>query len=219
MDNGDNRIVLVGAGGHAKSVVAVLHAERKWQVAAIIEDAVDGPGKTVLGHEVLGDRSRLPELRRAGVDKGFVAIGDNRARCRLAEVLLEGGFNVICVMHPAAVCMVDASIGAGSFLHAFAIVGPECRVGRNAIVQPFTSLGHESRVGDGVQFSPGVHVGGKVRIGDHCFFGPGAVVFPGITIGRNVAVGANSVVNKDVDDDMVVAGSPARFIRRNDTMR
>ena len=216
MDNGDNRIVLFGAGGHAKSVIAVLHAQGKWRVAALLEDAADEPAKAVLGHAVLGDRSRLAELRQAGVDKGFVAIGDNRARCELAGVLLETGFSLISVIHPAAVCLLDASIGAGSFVHALAVIGPECRIGRNAIVQPFTSVGHESRIGDGVHLSPGVHVGGQVRIGDHCFFGPGAVLFPGIAIGRNVVVGANSVVNKDVDDNAVVAGAPARFIRRND---
>ena len=130
MDNGDNRIVLFGAGGHAKSVIAVLHAQGKWRVAALLEDAADEPAKAVLGHAVLGDRSRLAELRQAGVDKGFVAIGDNRARCELARVLLETGFSLISVIHPAAVCLLDASIGAGSFVHALAVIGPECRIGR-----------------------------------------------------------------------------------------
>ena len=216
MDNGDNRIVLFGAGGHARSVISALHAAGKWRIAVVLEDAGGDAVKTVLGHQVLGDRSRLAELRQAGIDKGFVAIGDNRARGRIADALLEAGYSLVRVIHPTAVCMTDASIAAGSFVHALAVVGPECELGRNAIVQPFASVGHESRIGACVQLSPGVHIGGRARIGDYSFLGPGAVIYPGITLGSNVLVGANSVVNKDVADDTVVVGNPARFLRRND---
>ncbi len=219
MDDADNRIVLFGAGGHARSVIAVLHAAQTWRVAAVLEEAGDGQPKTVLGHEVLGDSSRLAGLRRAGVDKGFVAIGDNRARSRIADTLEAAGFALVSVIHPTAAMMLDASIGAGSFVHALALIGPECAIGRNGIVQAFASIGHEGRIGDCVQFAPGVHVGGGVRIGDHCFFGPGAVVYPRVTIGRNVLVGANSVVTRDVADDTVLTGNVARRVRRANAPR
>jgi len=219
MDDADDRIVIFGAGGHARSVIAALHAQGRWRIAGLLEEAGGAAAKTVLGHEVLGDRTRLPALRQAGVARAFVAIGDNHARGRIAAVLTDAGFSLVSVIHPTAVCTLNASIAAGAFVHALALVGPECEVGRNAIVQPFVSLGHESRIGDCVQFAPGVHVGGRTRIGDYCFLGPGAVVFPGITLGRNVAVGANSVVNKDVADDMVVVGNPARLLRRADPPR
>ena len=213
MNDGDDRIVVFGAGGHARSVLSVLHAEARWHVVGLLEDAAETAAKTVLGHPVLGDRTQLAMLRRTGVDKGFVAIGDNRARGRIVDCLRAGGFRLISVIHPAAVCMLNTSIAAGSFVHALALVGAECEIGPGAIVQPFCSLGHESRIGSCVQFSPGVHVGGKARIGDYAFFGPGAVVYPGVTVGYNVSVGANSVINKDVADGAVVAGNPARIVR------
>ena len=214
MDDGDDRIVLFGAGGHARSVIAAMHAQGRWRVAGLLEEGGGTAAKTVLGHAVLGDRALLPALRQAGVARAFVAIGDNHARGRIAAVLADAGFSLVNVIHPTAVCTLNASIAPGAFVHALGLIGPECEVGRNAIVQPFVSLGHESRIGDCVQFSPGVHVGGRTRIGDYCFLGPGAVVYPGITLGRNVAVGANAVVNKDVPDDVVVAGNPARWVRR-----
>ena len=54
-----------------------------------------------------------------------------------------------------------------------------------------------------------------VRIGDSCWLGHGVIVLPGVTIGRHVVVAAGSVVTGDVPDYCVVAGSPARIIRRH----
>ncbi|CAL8123857.1 unnamed protein product [Orchesella dallaii] len=53
-----------------------------------------------------------------------------------------------------------------------------------------------------------------IKIGDNCWLGGMTVVLPGVTIGNNVVVGTGSVVTKDVPDDCVVAGNPARVIRK-----
>lgn len=57
--------------------------------------------------------------------------------------------------------------------------------------------------------------GGKpITIGEDCWFGGNCIVLPGVTIGNGVTVGAGSVVTKDVPDYVVVAGNPARVIKR-----
>lgn len=53
---------------------------------------------------------------------------------------------------------------------------------------------------------------GKVKIGDNCFIGMNATILKGINIGKNVIIGANSLVNKDVPDNVVIAGNPAKVI-------
>ena len=55
-----------------------------------------------------------------------------------------------------------------------------------------------------------------VKIGDQCFIGTHAVILPGITLGNHVIVGANSVVTTDFPDNCVIAGIPARMIKRYD---
>jgi len=57
------------------------------------------------------------------------------------------------------------------------------------------------------------------RIGSNCFIGVNAVVLPGVTLGDGVVVGAGAVVTKDVPGNSVVAGNPARVIRRVRTGR
>lgn len=56
----------------------------------------------------------------------------------------------------------------------------------------------------------------EIAIGDDCWIGGGAVICPGVILGRRVVVGAGSVVTKSFPDDVVVAGNPARVIRRLD---
>ncbi len=59
----------------------------------------------------------------------------------------------------------------------------------------------------------GEHVEAPVRIGDGCWLGARAMVLPGVTIGKRVMVAAGAVVTRDVPDDVLVAGNPARVVR------
>lgn len=206
-------IILFGAGGHAKSVISVLQVQAKWQLAGLLEENAAVTERQVLGYPVLGDQSQLDNLYKAGITNGFVAIGNNAERGRIANMLIEHGFELVSIIHPSACLMTDCVVEEGTFIHALTLIGPECHIGRNTIVQPHTTLGHEGRIGECVQFCPGVHVGGKSVIGNYCFFGPGAVIYPGVKIGSHVSVGANSVINKDVPAHSVIAGNPARVIR------
>ncbi len=53
-----------------------------------------------------------------------------------------------------------------------------------------------------------------VTIGDNCWIGGGATILPGVTIGNNVTIGAGSVVTRDIPDNTVAVGNPARVIRK-----
>jgi maltose O-acetyltransferase len=87
-------------------------------------------------------------------------------------------------------------------------------------------------IGSNVFFGPGVHIytathpldfksrrshefGKTVIIGDDCWIGGGAMIMPGVTIGNRCVIGAGSVVTKDIPDDTIVAGNPARPIKKD----
>jgi acetyltransferase-like isoleucine patch superfamily enzyme len=55
---------------------------------------------------------------------------------------------------------------------------------------------------------------GKVRIGNNVYIGAYSIILPGITIGDNVIVGAGSIVTKDIPDNIIVAGNPAKIIKK-----
>ena len=86
----------------------------------------------------------------------------------------------------------------GDFTH----VAKTCRIGCNCTIQP------------GVVFGKKTDAENCSVVGDNCYFGLGAKILGTVHIGNNVTVGANAVVTKDIPDNCVVAGVPAKIIRK-----
>lgn len=86
----------------------------------------------------------------------------------------------------------------------------------------FTHIAKGCKVGANCEVLPGVVLGKKSGIdslaivGDNCFLGLGVKILGAVSIGNNVIVGANSVVTKDIPDNAVVGGVPAKIIRINE---
>lgn len=89
------------------------------------------------------------------------------------------------------------------------------------------SMGNDVRITDGVRFithDGGVNVirnaynlhnidkFGKIKIGNNVFIGTQSIIMPNVTVGNNVIIGAGSIVTKDINDNCVVAGVPAKKI-------
>lgn len=88
-------------------------------------------------------------------------------------------------------------------LGALVRVKRDCRIGRNCTMLPGVVIGNKHYDSSNE----------PVTVGDNCYFGLGAKIFGSVTIGNNVTVGANAVVTKDIPDNAVVGGVPARVIR------
>jgi serine O-acetyltransferase len=98
----------------------------------------------------------------------------------------------------------STDIGPGFYIGHFSCIFVNERfvIGRNCNISQGVTIGTSNR---------GERAGNPV-IGDNVYIGPGAKIIGAIRIGNNVAIGANSVVTRDVPDDAVVVGVPARVI-------
>lgn len=86
--------------------------------------------------------------------------------------------------------------------------GDHCLLGPNVQIYTATHPLDAERRRDGTESAK------PITIGDDCWLGGSCIVLPGVTIGNRVVVGAGAVVTKDVPDDVLVAGSPARIIKK-----
>ena len=210
-------ILVFGAGGHAQSVIATIEHGRYFVVMGLIVEkalAVSHTHVSLMGHPVLGGLEVLEHGMPSGCTGVALAIGDNAARARIGKRLGELNIPLRSVIHGLACIAPDAVLGDGCFIHGFAHVGPGAILGAGAIVSSHCTIGHGSRIGGWAHLTPGVRLGGDTRIGRGAFLGMGCAILPRISVGAGASVGANSVVHKNIADGAVVAGNPARTIRR-----
>lgn len=196
-------LTVVGAGGHAKVVVATARAAG-FDVVAVADDDVSRHGSAVLGVEVAGRTGPVLEDPAA---LAVLAIGDNAARARLAAT---AACRFATVVHPSAAVDESVALGAGTVVFAAAVIQPDTALGAHCIVNTAASIDHDCLLGAAVHVAPGTHLGGDVTLSDGVFLGIGAVVAPGLTVGSGTVVGAGAAVLVDLPADITAVGLPAR---------
>jgi len=206
------RTFVYGASGHGKVVLDILVASGT-EVVGFIDDG-RAPGTVVLGRPVAGGGDWLVAEAPRGDVAVALGIGDNAARQRVFERCRAAGATVISAVHPRAIVAASAQIGAGAVLMANAVVNPEAVVGTGAIVNTGAVVEHDCVVGDFAHLSPNAALGGAARLGELSHVGLCAAVLPCKSVGKRSIVGAGAVVARDLPDDVVAAGVPARIVRQ-----
>jgi len=213
------KMVVFGAGGHAKVVLDVLECLGSYAVVGLLDASVEFHGTTRWGYKVLGGRDQFAALQKRGIKCLIVALGDNRQRQMVFEDAVKAGLEPITVIHPSAQVGSGVKIGPGTLLVAGTVVNIDAVIGENVIINTGATVDHDCSIGSHAHLSPGVHLAGNVTVGDFTHIGIGAVVLPNCTIGRGCVVGAGAVVLENVPDGVVVAGNPARVIRNDEGSR
>lgn len=170
-------------------------------------------GSIVLGLPVLGGSALVAEEAKKGEIAIALGIGDNAARQRVFEKCRDAGARLVTAIHPRATIAPSAVIGEGSVVMASAVVNPDAVVGIGAIVNTGAVVEHDCVLGDFAHLSPNSALGGAARVGTLTHVGLCAAVLPLRIVGARSIVGAGAVVAKDLPDDVVAAGVPAKVLR------
>lgn len=206
-----SKAIFLGAGGIA--IVAADIARRQgWDIVGFLDDQPEKRGTLFCGALVLGTFDMLPALRNE-VRHAVIAFGSCYGRINVAQMALSCGFSLPNLVHPSAIVSPDACIEQGAILMPGTIVNSGTRIGSNTILNTAASVDHECLIGDGVHIGPGARLAGLITVGDATWIGIGSVIRESVRIGANVLVGAGSLVLKDIPDDVLAYGSPARIIR------
>lgn len=209
------RLLIIGAGGHARAVLDVVAARGEHVVAGLIDD-FRPVGSSSLGYSIVGGEAQVASLlAQLAVDEVFIAIGDNFQREAMSARLMDrlGHLELATLVHPSAVLGRDVSIGSGTVVMAGCVIGGGSRIGRGCVVNTSSSLDHEGELGDWSSLAPGVVTGGRVSVGRRSFVGLGAKLKQGVVIGDDTVIGAGSLVLSDVPSMVVAWGAPCRAVR------
>lgn len=192
-------LLLIGAGGHAKSCIDVIESAGDFSVAQIIGQESE-IGLSILGHTINYSDLDLEALRTE-YEYAFIAVGQIHSpevRVTLHSRLTLLGYSFPTIVSRSAIVSRYAEIGQGSIVMHGAILNSSCRVGQNVIINSGAIVEHDVTIGNNCHISTGVKINGSSRIGEGTFLGSGTIVRDGIEIGRNAFIGMGSVVTMNI---------------------
>ncbi|CAH0133121.1 MULTISPECIES: NeuD/PglB/VioB family sugar acetyltransferase [unclassified Microbacterium] len=200
-------LILLGGGGHARSVLAALLAAGESVRGYLAPEPSPDWSLPYLGDDDVLDGLDPADVR---IVNGLGSIASTAARRRLHDHTIARGFTVVGVIHPRAIVDPEASIDPSAQVLAGAIVSAGATIDVDAIVNSGAIVEHDCIVEAHAHVSPGAVLGGEVRIGGGAHIGLGSRVLQGLTIGSGSVVGAGAVVISDVAPGVTVVGVPAR---------
>lgn len=193
-------ILLLGAGGHARSCIDVLEQEGRFAVAGLTGLAAE-VGTSVLGYPVIGTDDDLPELLRA-CEAALVTVGQIKSpeiRIRLFTMIEAASSATPAIVSPRAYVSRHATVGEGSIVLHGAVVNAGARIGRNCIVNSLALVEHDAVIGDHCHIATTAAVNSGVRIGSGSFIGSGTVVRQGVGIGERCVIGMAQRISADCE--------------------
>ncbi|MDQ6689203.1 MAG: acetyltransferase [Gemmatimonadota bacterium] len=207
--------VVIGAGGHARVLIAAMKAAGTVPVACLDNDPARW-NVQVLGITVVGGDELLPSLGAPDqlfLVNGVGSAGRIAARRAVWDKFSSLGYRFASVRDPRAIISEGVLIDAGAQVLAGAVVQPGTRIGSDAIVNTGACVDHDCVIGSHAHIAPGAVLCGDVEIGDSSHVGAGAIVRQGVRVGSGAVIAMGAVVISDVDDHSTVGGIPARPFR------
>ncbi|MBQ2873138.1 MAG: acetyltransferase [Bacilli bacterium] len=203
------KLIIIGAGGHSKSVIDSVNQE-KYNIEGFLDDNKTGKH---MGYPIIG--KKLEDIDKYENYKYFVAIGDIVSRKMWFETLKKYNVEIINIIDKTAIISSSSKIGVGNYIGKYAVVNADAVIGNNNVINTKALVEHECIVGNHTHLSTNSVINGNVIIKDCVFLGSSAVCIGQLTVGENSIIGAGSVIISDVEDNVTVVGVPGRVIKKN----
>jgi sugar O-acyltransferase (sialic acid O-acetyltransferase NeuD family) len=211
----NKKIVIWGAGDQARVNLLILQS-LGCEIIAFVDSTtgLDSPVKEIPIFQTGEDFLRWKVKSKHSNVGSVIAIGNPFAAKRIeyANFLKSNGIASESFADPTSFVRINSILGEGLQVMPNVIVNNDVRIADQCILNTGSIIEHDCVLSSGVEVGPGAILTGRVSVGENTWIGAGAVVLPRLKIGSNVTVGAGAVVTKDVKDNAVVIGNPARQI-------
>lgn len=167
-------IILIGYGGHAKSVADCIERQKEFHIIGYTD-----PKEVVSRYPYLGTDDVLQEYYNKGIRNVVICqgyLGQGNIRERMYELIKGIGFNLPVIADPSSIISKTAVIGEGTFIGKAAIVNADASIGKMCIINTKALIEHECKVGDFAHVAVGAVICGQVEIENRAFIGANATV-------------------------------------------
>jgi len=196
----DNTYILLGCGGHARSIADVIYYNN-YSSDIIFVDENAREGERIMGFPVV---KNIQKNRY----KLIPASGNNDIR----KKQFYDNENIVTIIAKTASISFFSSVGKGCFIGHGAHIGPESIIGDGTLINTNAVIEHEVTIGTFCHIAPNSTVCGRCSLGDNVFLGVGAIIKENISVCHDVKIGAGAVVIKDIMVSGTYIGCPARQV-------
>ena len=188
-------IILIGGGGHCKSVIDVIEQEGKFQIIGIV-DKPELLGVKVLGYPVIGNDSDLVDLSKK-YRYALVTVGQIKSsslRVKLFKLAVKVGLTMPNIISPRAYVSKHAMIGQGTVIMHDALVNANAKIGENCIINSKALIEHDAIIEDFCHIATNTVINGAAIVRQGSFLGSGVITKQGVKVEKNSFIKAGSLV-------------------------
>ena len=188
-------ILLIGGGGHCKSVIDVIEQEGKFQIIGIV-DKPELLGVKVLGYPVIGNDSDLVDLSKK-YRYALVTVGQIKSsslRVRLFKLAIKVGLTMPNIISPRSYVSKHAMIGQGTVIMHDALVNANAKIGENCIINSKALIEHDAIIEDFCHIATNTVINGAAIVRQGSFVGSGVITKQGVKVEKNSFIKAGSLV-------------------------
>ena len=188
-------IILIGGGGHCKSVIDVIEQEGKFQIIGIA-DKPELLGVKVLGYPVIGNDSDLVDLSKK-YRYALVTVGQIKSsslRVRLFKLAIKVGLTMPNIISPRSYVSKHAMIGQGTVIMHDALVNANAKIGENCIINSKALIEHDAIIEDFCHIATNTVINGAAIVRQGSFLGSGVITKQGVKVEKNSFIKAGSLV-------------------------
>lgn len=212
----NKKLLLIGGGGHCKSVLDSLLELGHYTEIGII-DKEENIGKSILSIPIIGCDENLIELHNQGYKDAFItvgSIGNPCIRMRLTEELEDIGFHIPNIVDSTAILSKHIAIEKGVYVGKNVVINAGSSIGKGAIINTSSTLEHDCSIGEFAHIAPGTVLCGEVQIGARAHIGAKTIVKQQVKIGQGSLIGLGSVVLHDITENTTAFGNPCREVKK-----
>lgn len=210
----NEKLLLLGGGGHCKSVLDSILKIGYYTEIGII-DKEENVGKKILNIPIIGCDDDLFELYQRGFLNAFItmgSIGNPSNRVRLFAELERIGFIIPNILDSTAIISEHTTMARCVYVGKNAVINAEVSIGKCAIINTSSVIEHECVIGEFAHIASGSVLCGEVHIGNYTHVGAKSVVKQQVSIGDNTIIGIGSIVLQDIKSDVVAYGNPCKEV-------
>ena len=211
-----NEIIIIGTGAQAKYALEIFNLQKQSVYGLIALNNEHAKLQKIYNKKVLGSIENFDKLNLNNNFRFILACSDNHKKKQIVDKLKNYSPIYINAIHPKAIIASTSVLGEGVIVNANAIIQPYSKIGNHVMIHAGVIIEHDVIINNFVNIAPGVIITGHVIIKEYSKIFTGAIITPNITIGQNSIVAAASTVLNSFEDNLVIAGTPAKVLKKNE---